>query len=176
MEVHLSKRDPVIPFPGRSAASGASAGKVVKTSGSRIGTQYQVTHQVSHQVSQARSVNVLPRKTIVLSTNAHLHKSSPDPLVSFQRKELNLILSCYGAMVSKGEWRDYAIDMGVSSAQFAIFRHSSEQPLFRIEKIPELSKKQGMYRLIGTDGRIIKRGHDLKNLLKFFDKKLELVK
>ncbi len=169
MEVHLSSSDPVIPFPGRSGAMNAQSGRIAaKSSGSRIGSYYQ------H--SQAKAVNTLPRKTIVLSTNAHLQKNTPDPLVSFQRKELNLILSCYGAMVSKGEWRDYAIDMGVSAAQFAIFRHSSEQPLYRIEKIPALAKKQGMYQLFGTDGRILKRGHELKALLKFFDKKLELVK
>lgn len=99
-----------------------------------------------------------------------------EPLVVFHRTELTVILSCYGMMVSKGEWRDYAIDMGKDFAVFSIFRHSSECPLYKLEKHPKLAKKQGAYLLRNDQGRVLKRGHELAQLLKYFDKKLKLVK
>jgi len=37
-------------------------------------------------------------------------KSKGPSQTAFNRQELNLILSVYGQMVSKGEWKDYAID------------------------------------------------------------------
>jgi len=100
----------------------------------------------------------------------------PDPFVCYQRAELNLILSRYGVMVSQGQWRDYAIDIGKEFATFSIFRHTSDCPLYRIEKHPKLAKKQGAYIIRNDKGTILKRGADLKQLLRFFDKKITLVK
>jgi hypothetical protein len=56
-------------------------------------------------------------------------------------------------------------------AVFSIFRRTAEQPLYRIEKRPKLRNKQGEYSVIGMDGQILKRGHDLKTVLRVFDKK-----
>ena len=75
-------------------------------------------------------------------------------------------------MVSKGEWRDYAIDIGAQMAVFSIYRHASEQPLFRIQKIPGLANKQGAFSIIGFEGQTLKRGKQLGTVLKLFDKKL----
>ena len=41
--------------------------------------------------------------------------SSPK-LITFNRRELGLILSLYGRCVAEGEWRDYALDFGSESA------------------------------------------------------------
>lgn len=95
--------------------------------------------------------------------------------VSFYRLELNLILAYYGRMVAKGEWRDYAIDMRNDRAIFSIFQHTSDQPLFRVEKQPKLARKQGAFRIIGSAGQILKRGHDLAQVLKLFDKKFDVI-
>ncbi len=92
--------------------------------------------------------------------------------VRFDRAELNRILILYGRMVSAGEWRDYAIDFRDEVAVFSIFRRTSEMPLFRVEKRPKLREKQGMYAVIAAGGHILKRGHDLANVLRVFDKKL----
>jgi len=113
------------------------------------------------------------RTSIVLSTNSPASHFLNNLVVSFHRKELNQILFYYGTMVSKGAWRDYAIDTGSHEAAFSIFRHSSEQPLYRIEKVPKLANKQGIYRIIGPDGQTLKRGKDLGQVLKIFDKKIE---
>ena len=98
-----------------------------------------------------------------------------EPLISFHRTELSLILSCYGARVAQGEWRDYAIDMGRESAVFSIFRHTSDQPLYRLEKHPKLAQKQGAYLVRNDKGRVLKRGRDLSQVLKVFERKIALV-
>ena len=92
-------------------------------------------------------------------------------VVAFHRTELSVILSLYGQMVAAGEWRDYGISSLKEVAVFSIFRRTAEQPLYRIEKRPKLRSKQGEYSVIGMDGQILKRGHDLKTVLRVFDKK-----
>ena len=94
------------------------------------------------------------------------------PQVCFDRLELNRILTLYGRMVSAGEWRDYALDFLDEVAVFSIFRRTSEMPLFRIEKQPRLRGRQGQYSVVAAGGVILKRGQDLAQVLKIFDKKL----
>ena len=107
---------------------------------------------------------------IVASTgNAHRPK---DAKVHFHRTELDKILNVYGRFVSAGVWRDYAIDGLKDAAIFAIYRRASEAPLYRIEKRPALARKQGAYMVIAADGQILKRGHDLDQVLRVFDRKL----
>ncbi|UHD47726.1 DUF2794 domain-containing protein [Aureimonas altamirensis] len=92
------------------------------------------------------------------------------PVVSFDRRELSEILRIYGRMVAAGEWRDYAIDTLKDRAVFSIFRRTSEMPLFRVEKDPRLARRQGAYSVIGAGGTVLKRGHELSNVLRVFDK------
>ncbi len=75
-------------------------------------------------------------------------------------------------MVAAGEWRDYGMSFLKDVAIFSIFRRAAEQPIYRIEKRPKLRDKQGMYAVIGMDGRILKRGHDLKSVLRVLERKL----
>ena len=90
----------------------------------------------------------------------------------FDRLELTQILGVYGRMVAAGEWRDYAMDFLEDCAVFSIFRRSSEMPLFRVEKRPRLRARQGQYAVIATGGLVMKRGHELAQVLRIFDKKL----
>lgn len=92
--------------------------------------------------------------------------------ICFDRLELTDILNVYGRMVAAGEWRDYAIDTLKDRAVFSIFRRTSEMPLYRIEKNPKLSRKQGAYCLISQQGQILKRGHELKSILRVLNQKL----
>lgn len=104
------------------------------------------------------------------------YRQARDPLpVTFHRRELDAILWIYGRMVGEGAWRDYAIDHLRDRAVFSVFKRSGEFPLYRIEKNPKLAGKQGAFSVIGADGRILKRGHELKQVLKVFDKSLKLV-
>jgi hypothetical protein len=95
--------------------------------------------------------------------------------VTFTRRELDRILGLYGRMVAAGEWRDYAIDFLKDRAVFSVFRRTSEVPLYRIEKDPRLARKQGTYSVISATGLIVKRGHELDNVLRAVDKSLKLV-
>ena|SRR5258706_10808840 len=92
--------------------------------------------------------------------------------VYFERAELNRILSIYGRMVSSGEWRDYAIDFLEDRAVFSIFRKTSEMPLYRVEKAPKLRNRQGQYSVIAATGHVLKRGHDLAQVLRVLERKL----
>jgi hypothetical protein len=102
--------------------------------------------------------------------------SHPGPSqVSFDRHELRAILDLYGRKVADGEWRDYAIDFTRDKAVFSIFRRSSEVPLYRVEKDPRLARRQGAYAVIAGTGLILKRGHDLRQVLRVLDKPLKVV-
>ena len=104
------------------------------------------------------------------------YKQNKDPLpVTFHRRELDAILWIYGRMVGEGEWKDYAIDHMKDKAVFSVFKRSGEMPLFTIEKDPKLANKQGAYSVVNTNGMILKRGHELQQVLKVFDKVLKLV-
>jgi hypothetical protein len=105
------------------------------------------------------------------NTVISLNTSSYDR-VAFDRKELSTILSIYGRMVSAGEWRDYGISMLRHIAIFSIFRRSAEHPVFTIQKIPKLANKQQLYSVVAMDGRILKRGSNLKTVLHVLEKKL----
>lgn len=91
--------------------------------------------------------------------------------VMWTRPELGDLLNIYGRQVAAGQWRDYAMGDGAETARFDIFRRASEMPLYRVEKTPALRKKQGQYVLRAMDGRILRRGHDLAALLRFFERK-----
>ena len=90
--------------------------------------------------------------------------------VFFDRRELNRILNLYGRMVALGEWRDYAIDGLAELAIFSVFRRASEAPLYRIEKRPALARRQGQWAVINQSGHVLKRGHELDQVLKVFDR------
>ena len=89
--------------------------------------------------------------------------------VFFDRAELDQILNVYGRMVAAGEWRDYGIASLREAAVFSVFRRTAEAPLYRIEKRPALARRQGAYSVVGPGGLILKRGHELAQVLRVFD-------
>ena len=107
-----------------------------------------------------------------LQTPTPFPKSDPFEKVAFDRRELGVILGLYGRMVAAGEWRDYAMSFRKDYAVFAAFRHTAEHPLYRIEKRPKLRGRQGQYALIGADGQVLKRGADLRTVLRQLERKL----
>lgn len=116
----------------------------------------------------------------VITTADFRTKSSPDTAVprgfydrvSFHRTELSPILGVYSQMVAAGEWRDYSMDFLKDVAIFSVFRRATEHPLYRIEKRPALANRQGQYSVVAQDGQILKRGRDLRQVLRVFDSKL----
>jgi hypothetical protein len=105
------------------------------------------------------------------NTSSNLREMA-NPQVAFHRTELAPILSLYGRMVAAGEWRDYGISCLREVAIFSIFRRTAEHPMYRIEKRPKSRDKQGMYAVVGMDGQILRRGHELKVVLRVLERKL----
>ncbi|GLP87730.1 hypothetical protein GCM10007921_32910 [Tritonibacter mobilis] len=105
------------------------------------------------------------------STGAFPPSPPPEQIV-FHRSELSVIMSLYGRMVAAGEWRDYGLSHLCEMAVFSVFRRTAENPLYRIEKRPKLRNRQGQYSVVGMDGQILKRGNDLKTVLRVLERKL----
>lgn len=103
--------------------------------------------------------------------------SSPPGRVAFQKDEMRPILDVYGRLVMAGAARDYAIGMEPDIAIFAIFRRHAETPTWRIEKEPALATRQGQYAVYGSAGQVLRRGRDLRQVLRVFDSgRLKLVR
>jgi hypothetical protein len=89
----------------------------------------------------------------------------------FSRQELDLILRIYGRLVAEGECKDYAIGAFADHAVFCMHRRASEEPTWTVEKRPELSRRQGAFAIVNATGQILKRGHELGQVLRVLDKK-----
>jgi Protein of unknown function (DUF2794) len=92
--------------------------------------------------------------------------------VTFHRNELNALLNIYSMMVGAGEWRDYALSHLSDRAVFSVYKRAHEAPLYRVEKVP--GTKQGAFAVHGSDGRILKRGQEIKIVLTVFERLLKL--
>ena len=97
---------------------------------------------------------------------------APANRVTFDRRELNRIFGLYGRKVAAGEWRDYAIDFRPGMAIFSIFRHTAEQPLFAIAKVP--GGGNAGY-VVYNGPRKLAHGDSLEDVLHVFDRKLRLL-
>ena len=94
------------------------------------------------------------------------------PQIGFDRAELSRITDLYGRMVAAGLWKDYAIEFGKDAAAFWAFRRTAERPEYRIEKRPALRSRQGMWALIGENGSVLKRGHELGPVIAPIERRL----
>jgi hypothetical protein len=121
-------------------------------------------------LSEAEPIQFSPRAGAGFASTSAFAQTAVPATVFFTRRELDQILRVYGRKVAAGEWRDYAIDFGRDRAVFSVFRHTSEVPLFRIEKQPRLARRQGAYGVIAATGLILKRGHDLALVLSVLDR------
>jgi hypothetical protein len=129
---------------------------------------------VTDSQDQTAAAVIVPLRSEV-RTQAPTPPSAFTPQISFDRFELNALLSLYGRKVADGEWRDYAMDFMKDRAVFSVFRRSAEYPLYRIEKNPKLARRQGAYSVITAAGQVLKRGHELARVLAVLDKPVRLV-
>ena len=65
----------------------------------------------------------------------------------FSRDELNKILSCYSNGVSRGKWKDYAINFNKNEAIFFIYKNSIASPDCVLTKTKKIKKNQIIYKL-----------------------------
>ena len=110
--------------------------------------------------------------SIVVPAPGAWRRKAQTQVTSFDRRELSLILGVYGRMLTVGMARDYAIDHLSDRAVFSIFRRTSETPLYRIEKRPRDAQRQGAWSVVSPGAGVLKRGRDLAQVLRVFDRKL----
>ena len=92
--------------------------------------------------------------------------------IYFDRRELSQLLQVYSDRVSRGEWRDYAIDHTSGVAMFSVFRHSHDRPVYAISKTT--GPRGHEYAVF--DGRCkLSRSGSLSEALAVFDKRIRLV-
>ena len=65
----------------------------------------------------------------------------------FSKSELTKILKCYSVGVSKGNWKDYAIDFNKNEAIFLIYKHSLASPDCILSKLKERRRRKITYKL-----------------------------
>ena len=134
----------------------------------------------ARRLSLSESEPILPLRPwvsgpVAATSSARSSASAAGAGIAFDRRELSIILSVYGSKVAQGEWRDYSIDMGHDRAVFSVFRRTTEVPLYRIEKNPRHARKQGLYSVIAQGGEILRRGHDLAQVLRVLMRRPHLV-
>lgn len=92
----------------------------------------------------------------------------------FTRAELNQLLSLYSRNVSRGVWRDYAIDHREGRALFSVFRHSQEAALYTIVKSTGAWGSPAEFVVMSGRQRL-QAGPTLADALGYFQGKLALV-
>jgi len=94
--------------------------------------------------------------------------------VFFDRDDLNHLLGAYSRQVTRGVWRDYAIDHRSNMAIFSIFRRSQEQPVFTVTKVMLRGDKEPNYVLLSRN-RQIKSSRDLAQIIAVLQRQLTVV-
>lgn len=97
-------------------------------------------------------------------------------LVFFSKIELSLILNLYSKQVSKGNWRDYALDTQIDNAIFSVYKHTQDKPLYQIIKksYKGFRNKPNFY--IKKNEYILSHSRELSKILLNFEKKLSIKK
>ncbi|MDC3085732.1 DUF2794 domain-containing protein [Pelagibacteraceae bacterium] len=96
-------------------------------------------------------------------------------ITSFNKIELNMILSIYGKNVSNGIWRDYAIDHSENKAVFSIYRSTFEKAFLQIIKNRKSLKKQKKYLLLNSNNKELKDSNELAGIINFLNFSLKRV-
>ena len=65
----------------------------------------------------------------------------------FSKNELSKILSCYSFGVSRGNWKDYAINFNQNEANFFIFKNSFSSPECVLTKTKKTKKNEIIFNL-----------------------------
>lgn len=96
--------------------------------------------------------------------------------IFFSKLELTSILSLYSNQVSRGFWKDYALDSQNGTAIFSIFRHTHDKPIYQIikKRLKGLKSINEFYIL--KDSGLISKSTDLFTILNKFEKKLSIRK
>jgi hypothetical protein len=94
--------------------------------------------------------------------------------VYFTRFELNQLLGLYSRHVTRGVWRDYAIDHRDGMALFSVFRHTHEAPVYRIIKTAPAAARPAEF-TVQSGRQKLRVSASLTDALDYFRTRLSLV-
>ena len=94
--------------------------------------------------------------------------------VYFTRLELNQLLGLYSRQVTRGVWRDYAIDHRDGMALFSVFRHTHEAPVYRIIKTAPGPARPAEF-TVQSGRQRLRVSASLPDALEYFRTRLSLV-
>ena len=103
-------------------------------------------------------------------------KKNEKKFIFFSKIELSSILNLYSRQVSKGYWRDYAIDSIIDNAIFSVYRHSQDKPMYQIIKNSQKGFRNKPMFFIKKNEEIINKSNNLSLILSNFEKKLNIKK
>ena len=110
------------------------------------------------------------------NTNIKNFKNIEKKFIFFSKLELSSILNLYSKQVSKGNWRDYALDSKIDNAIFSIYRHTQDKPMFQIIKNSQKGFRNKPSFYIKKGEEIISKSKSLFTILSNFEKKLSIKK
>ena len=121
------------------------------------------------------------KNSIDSSSNANIKntiniKNIEKKFIFFSKLELSSILNLYSKQVSKGNWRDYALDSKIDNAIFSIYRHTQDKPMFQIIKNSQKGFRDKPSFYIKKGEEIISKSKSLFTILSNFEKKLSIKK
>ena len=96
--------------------------------------------------------------------------------IFFSKYELTSILNLYSKQVSKGFWKDYALDSKANTAIFSIYKHSHDRPIYQIIKKSLKGFRNMPNFFITKDTEIINKSSEISIILSKFEKKLSIRK
>ena len=123
------------------------------------------------------------KKIFIASTNnKNIRKNSINikkiekKFIFFSKFELTSILNLYSKQVSKGYWKDYALDSKIDNAIFSIYRHSHDKPMYQIIKNSQKGFRNKPSFYIKKGEQVISKSNSLFTILLNFEKKLSIKK
>ena len=119
------------------------------------------------------SINPSSNATIKNTINI---KNIEKKFIFFSKLELSSILNLYSKQVSKGNWRDYALDSKIDNAIFSIYRHTQDKPMFQIIKNSQKGFRDKPSFYIKKGEETISKSKSLFTILSNFEKKLSIKK
>ena len=127
-----------------------------------------VKFEIKNSITSSSSINV--------NSNTINIKNIEKKIIFFSKLELSSILNLYSKEVSKGNWRDYALDSKIDNAIFSVYRHTQDKPMFQIIKNSQKGFRNKPSFYIKKGEEIINKSKSLFTILSNFEKKLSIKK
>ena len=119
-----------------------------------------------------KKISITSNNNIILKNNTINVNKTEKKFVFFSKFELTSILNLYSKQVSKGYWKDYALDSNIDNAVFSIYRHSQDRPMYQIIKNSQKGFRNKPVFYIKKGEQIVSKSKGLFTILLNFEKKL----